>query len=594
MCLTPIKIVNPTRRFVKGLSRVHLYVGCGHCKECLKRKEDDMFVRAYFEYKRCIESGGEVWFPTLTYNDDHLPWYVDDEHNFKCVIVDTKYLKKFRDHFRMNLARAGYPIDNIRFEFATEYGTEKGRLHHHCLIFMPYKVTQRVMIDCLERAWAYRLDPVKEEHVISKGPRKGQTVLRYVRTKDGRIVKQKVPKYGFIMWSNEWPKTLQNCKAIQYVQKYIHKPSEWLDEYHIPEYEQALKDEISYWESYVPSGGSLSTSEREKHLNWLQEKGIFFRYQALCEKYGLTCYRASDNYIRYYINTSVNPKIDGVFIRARLDAAVAKLKEWRSRCRFHLQSTYFGFNGIDECYPDVDSLKDGRINLRDHNSDNFEFGGNFLYNMPQYYFRHIFLEKEQRAPDDVLYHKNSVYDDVTRARFADSQKRQVDALQPYFQSVSYLSAHLPHLTQDQVSSIFSMIRDLMNGRSVEQLVLYQTCFQGLCCPDDPKWCDYWYSHPLDYLLEQAHTELYVDPHPLRFRDKTRAHCQDNDTEWGDLVPFLDFDTVLDIIMDCEYGLGEKVNAAWKAEVKQQQELARFLPKKRKNMSNNKFFTYVKK
>lgn len=563
-----------------------------------------MFVRAYFEYKRCIESGGQVWFPTLTYNDEHLPWYVDEYHNFKCVIVDTSYLKRFRDHFRMLISRAGFPIDNIRFEFVTEYGSDKGRLHHHVLIFMPYKVPERVMIDCIERAWSYRLEPVKFAHTITKGPRKGQTIYKYARTDDGRIIKQKVPKYGYTMWSNKWPKTLQNCKAIQYVQKYIHKPSAWLDEYGIPEYEAKLKADIAYWEQYNTPTPCMSDTIRQNALNYLQDTGIFYKFKALCEKYGVKYEKAPDNAKRYYNVVSSTPSFDRVLIQARIDAAVAKLKEWRSRCRFHLQSLYFGLNGISECYPDVDSLKDGRINLHDHGCNNFELDSNFVYNMPQYYFRHIFLRKEKRTrydecqvkevDDGVLYPKNELYNDVVRARFQDSQKHQIDALQPYFQSAAYLSAHCPNLTPERASSVFESIRFLMRGRSVSDLVLYQTCFQGLCCPVDEKWQHYWLSHPVDYLIEQAHVENWTDPTPLRFRDKSRSRCQDDDLLWSDLDCFADFDTVLDMIMDCEYGLGSQIDVAWKEQVKREQETARFLPKSRCNMSNNKFFKYGKK
>lgn len=602
MCLTPLKIVNPTRRFVKGLSRVHLHVGCGHCKECLKRKEDDMFVRAFFEYKRCVESGGEVWFPTLTYNDDHLPMYHDEAHDFHCQIINVNYLKKFRDHFRMNLARFGYPIDNIRFEFVTEYGTDLGRLHHHVLIFMPYKVPQHIMVDSIERAWSYRLEPVKVPYTITKGPRKGEIIQKYLRTPDlkdangkvikrGRIVKMKVPKFGYTMWSKEWPKTLQNCKAIQYVQKYLHKPSEWLEKYHIPEYEQTLKDEVAFWEKYRSDSVCLGAVEREKVLKYLQDTGTFYKYKAKCEEYGLTYHKDKDDAIHYYYNDSLRPKLDGILIQARVDEAVAKLKEWRSHCRFHLQSTFFGYNGIDECYPDVDSLKDGRINLSDHGSDNFDLKCNFVYNMPMYYYRHIFQHKDEHG----LYVKNDIYDEVTKARFSESQKRQVDSLQPYFQTPEGLAAHLPNISRESAFSIFDYIRKVMDGRSVDELVLYQTVYQGLCCPIDDHWIDYWRNHPVEYLIEQSHTEFRrPEPDPERYRDKGRAHCQDNDLEWGDLEWFEGFDSVLELIMDCEYNLGEQVDSAWRLKMKREAELAKFLPKKRVRMSNNKFFVYGKK
>lgn len=594
MCLNPIKVVNPTRRFSKGHSRIYLEVGCGHCKECMKRKEDDMFIRAFFEYKRCVDAGGQVWFPTLTYNDDNLPMWHDPDHDFHCQIVDTSRLKRFRDHFRMNIAREGYPIDDIRFEFVTEYGGANGRLHHHTLIFMPYKVPERIMVNCIERAWSYRLEPVKCAHTISRGPRKGQVVMKYARTADGRVVKQKVPKFGYTMWSDEWPKTLQNCKAIQYVQKYIHKPSEWLERYHILEYEQKLKDEISFWQQYrAPGSPCMSDVLRSECLKWLQDKGIFYRYHALVKKYGEGSVR----------------KLDNGLAQIRLESAVEKLKEWRGRCRFHLQSTYFGFNGISECYKDFDDLVDGRINLHDHSSDDYELGEKFLYNMPAYYYRHIFLEKDA---EENLYNKTELFDRVFEARFQKSQKLQLDSILPYFQSVSALSSHLPYYDPLEVKTTFEKIQQLMDGRDPADLVLYQTVYQGLVMSDGSKWLadllepvpgiplpdadvlPLLRSHALDYLYEQHHTELFVDPTPERYRDKCRAYVYNDLPQWSELECFAGFDAVLDIISDCEASLGEKVNSAWLLQCKRDAENAKFRPKHRKNMSNNKFFIYGKK
>ena len=60
MCLHPIRIGNPTRRFVRGLSRPLLTVPCGHCKECISKQQDDWFVRSVFESKRVQSKGGAV------------------------------------------------------------------------------------------------------------------------------------------------------------------------------------------------------------------------------------------------------------------------------------------------------------------------------------------------------------------------------------------------------------------------------------------------------------------------------------------------------------------------------------------------------
>jgi hypothetical protein len=57
MCLTPLTIGNPSRRFVRGPL---LTVPCGHCKECVERQQDDGFIRSVYESKRVLAKGGAV------------------------------------------------------------------------------------------------------------------------------------------------------------------------------------------------------------------------------------------------------------------------------------------------------------------------------------------------------------------------------------------------------------------------------------------------------------------------------------------------------------------------------------------------------
>lgn len=60
MCLTPLTIGNPSRRFVRGLSKPLLTVPCRHCKECVERQQDDWFIRSVYESKRVLAKGGAV------------------------------------------------------------------------------------------------------------------------------------------------------------------------------------------------------------------------------------------------------------------------------------------------------------------------------------------------------------------------------------------------------------------------------------------------------------------------------------------------------------------------------------------------------
>lgn len=206
MCLTPIEIGNPTRRFVRGLSKPRLTVPCGHCKECVQKQQDDWFIRSVFETKRVQSKGGAVWFPTLTYNNDYLPWWYDQKHDFSCPCFNTDHIISFRNKLRVYLKREGYDCagDNtIRYMICCEYGSKRGRSHLHCLLYVPFDIPSRIMHKCLRKAWIY----------------------------------------GFVMWSKKGMKAL-GLQAAQYCMKYISKEMSWYKQYNIDDYLFTLHNDI--------------------------------------------------------------------------------------------------------------------------------------------------------------------------------------------------------------------------------------------------------------------------------------------------------------------------------------------------------------
>lgn len=606
MCLRPITITNNTRRFVRGLTRPMLMVGCGHCSECMKKKEDDWFVRAYFEYKCCMELGGEVWFPTLTFNEAHLPIWVDDDYDFDVQCCDPMLIRNFRAHFRQELLRKGYSIEGIRFEFVTEFGTDNGRLHHHVLIFMPYKVPESVMVECLEKAWAYKLEPMKYEKVISKGPNKGKVVNKYLRDESGNILYKKVPKNGYVMWSKKWPKTLQNERGIQYVQKYVNKPQEWIERYGINEYEQLLKDEISYW--YVARQFKKTFRSQIRSF----ERGLYFQdYLRMLKSCESHCDLFSqDSMLRRcdaFLSKLDGPKLkefdcslaDDEYISQRLDRAVDKLRSWRRHCPKHFQSTHFGELGIDECFknPDgswnIEKLVDGKINLSEHGAGVVVGEGHndtFLYNMPFYYFRKIFFDTDEYGLDV----RNDLYDKVHDLRFEQSQKVQCDSFAPYF-DLSRLSEHLSPLSlgDSTVNEIYSNIEHLMSGRTIEDLVLYQTVYQGIHTdgaasvlieqleplPGAPIAVDEQLhvlrDNALAYLYGQHHRELFTTPSPERFKPRERKLMRGR--TWGDYPCFRDFDYILELIQDYESALDQMQDDAYFEKERNKRNILRYFP-----------------
>lgn len=206
MCLTPLTIGNPTRRFVSGLSKPLLTVPCGHCRECVQKQQDDWFIRSVFETKRVQSKGGAVWFPTLTYNNVHLPWWTDLKHNFSCPCFDTDHIISFRNKLRVYLKREGFECsgeNTIRYMICCEYGGKRGRSHLHCLLYVPFDIPAKVMHKCLKKAWIY----------------------------------------GFVMWSKKGMKA-QGLQASAYCMKYISKEMSWYRDYNIDKYISVLHDEV--------------------------------------------------------------------------------------------------------------------------------------------------------------------------------------------------------------------------------------------------------------------------------------------------------------------------------------------------------------
>lgn len=206
MCLTPITISNPTRRFVRGLSKPLLRVPCGHCKECIKQQQDNWFIRSVFESKRIESRNGDVWFPTLTFDDDHLHFWHDPKHNFTCPCFDVEDFKRFRDSFRTYLTREGYDCfgDNtIRYFYACEYGSKRGRSHIHCLLFVPFKVPPKLMHSILQKSW----------------------------------------NRGFVMWSKLGMRA-NTYRASQYCMKYLSKEMSWYKQYGVDKYLKILHEDI--------------------------------------------------------------------------------------------------------------------------------------------------------------------------------------------------------------------------------------------------------------------------------------------------------------------------------------------------------------
>lgn len=244
MCQSPITVANRSRRYTEGVSKTHFSVPCGHCHECQKRMQDDWFVRSFFEFER-VRKKGSCWFFTLTYTDDNLPFYTDDDYK-ECLLDDgvvrsftrpcfsALHLKRFRDRLRTYLSRAGYDISGIRYFVSCELGGKFGRPHYHPLLFLPFCIPFKQLFDILCKAWPY-----------------------------GRVGFSR--KHGMLVKSD---------RAVQYCCKYVSKDSSWFRHFGLSDYQSKLY--IDYKNGVDGAELKLKEFRRCYRLHW----------QSMC--YGVT------------------------------------------------------------------------------------------------------------------------------------------------------------------------------------------------------------------------------------------------------------------------------------------------------------------
>lgn len=209
MCKHPIIIKNPSRRYRDGIDKRFFAVPCGYCSDCIKKDQDDWFVRCFFEFKRIKNIRGTIFFPTFTYNDENLPYYKDEENGFTCPCFSYSDIKSFRDKLRVLLSRSGYDSKGLRYIIVSEYGGKYGRPHYHCLMFCPFKISINDMLYFLRKSW-------------TKG---------FVG----------VCKKGL---------EIKSVNGVQYCMKYVSKEQHWSKYYGIYSYLNLLKNDVKL---YKPS-----------------------------------------------------------------------------------------------------------------------------------------------------------------------------------------------------------------------------------------------------------------------------------------------------------------------------------------------------
>lgn len=173
MCISPILIPNTNRRnatidrskyrrplragdpmSLKDCTSQYIPVPCGHCCECVQKKQNDTVQRTVVE-----SLNSYLYFLTLTYDNAHLPTMVSSTGElFSYASVDDiqKCFKRVRKYFHVP----------FRYYAASERGSKKHRPHWHVLLFVEKKPTdneytkygyEKVLYELFRKFWSINI-----------------------------------------------------------------------------------------------------------------------------------------------------------------------------------------------------------------------------------------------------------------------------------------------------------------------------------------------------------------------------------------------------------------------------------------------------
>ena len=126
-CRNPIQIKSPT-------GNGYIYCPCGKCAWCRKDKRDEWYLR----FKVESQHNEFTKFVTLTYTDEQLPFFLDDETGEYGYRADKTHIQKFIKRLR----KAGH---KFKYFIVSEYAPKTRRPHYHGIFFSDENLTDEVI-----------------------------------------------------------------------------------------------------------------------------------------------------------------------------------------------------------------------------------------------------------------------------------------------------------------------------------------------------------------------------------------------------------------------------------------------------------------
>lgn len=188
MCLSPVYMRNPKKDFRAQNDKTFLAVPCNHCEECLQSRRVGYEIRAYYEYKNCIENGGSCYYYTLTYNNRCLPRFeiksMYSQRTFQFPCFSRDHLKRFQENFRKDLKtgdlfNSSKSLD-CKFFITCEYGGDTRRPHYHMELFLNGKLDPMFVHSLFEKNWKYGFVKAGDNNGLVYSPAAIQYVSKYI------------------------------------------------------------------------------------------------------------------------------------------------------------------------------------------------------------------------------------------------------------------------------------------------------------------------------------------------------------------------------------------------------------------------------
>lgn len=176
MCLSPVKIKNPKLGWTPDQPK-YIVVPCGRCAVCRARRQQEWFIRGFYEYMDIKQKGGNCFAACLTYNNQNLPHYEDirdyeyytakdgkvktrkaiNPIHYEFDGFDQHAIRNFMKNFRIRFERK-YHFDakGIKFFISCEYGEHTHRPHYHIIVYIPQSsFHDGEFYDLIDHCWQY-------------------------------------------------------------------------------------------------------------------------------------------------------------------------------------------------------------------------------------------------------------------------------------------------------------------------------------------------------------------------------------------------------------------------------------------------------